>query len=97
MENRMEFKIYNASPNCFSFAHIRIVWDAARASAAAESFGDVSVSRCLATCSGVFANAADPKKRDQTTGRVEDTEREVFRGGFGVRVLRKDRIAADHP
>lgn len=64
MENRIELRIYNASPNCFSLAQIRIVWDAARASAAGEGFGDVSVSACLAVCSDALASVVDPNRRD---------------------------------
>ena len=102
MENRIEFRIYNASPNCFSFAHMRIVWDAARASAAGGSFGDVLVLTSLAACCGAFAGAANPKKRGRGTGRVGSVGCGAFRTGFGVKVLRnaesrKDRIAVDHP
>src|SRR5579872_2064923 len=63
MEKRIEFKMYNASPNCFSFPHIRIVWDAARASAAGESF-DASTSVCPFTSSDALFSDVDANVRD---------------------------------
>lgn len=66
----VEFKIYGASLDFFSFAHMRIGWDVARAGAGEERFGAVLVSGCLTACSGTFASTADQKKRDREIGRV---------------------------
>ena len=61
MEKRIEVKIYSASPDFVSFAHMRIGWDATWARAGEECFGDALVSRCLTACSVAFVRAVDPK------------------------------------
>ena len=81
---------------------MRIVWDAALASAAGERFEGVSPSVGLAAGVGASASATDPNTRERAAGLVGNAKHGAFRGVFGVKVLRKtesrkDRIVVDHP